>query len=298
MTLGSLFSGIGGLELGLERAGFGPVRWQAEIDPYCRSVLARHWPDARRFEDVREVVRGSAARVGLVCGGFPCQPVSTAGDRRGEADPRWLWPEFARVIDEIEPAAVVIENVPGLRTLGLRRVLADLAALGFDAEWSTLRASDLGAPHRRTRLFIVATHPDRCTLGEQPGWGRWQDWAGAPVARLAPPDSDRVEVGHAPAHDKEAGRRPRCAPSDADGQRRLESAIGVAKQRGWVGHCGWDFDSPARVDDGLSGDMERRRRALGNAVVPQCGETVGRALMHALRTVTTDTAETAGAEEE
>ena len=170
MTIGSLFSGVGGLELGLERAGFGPVIWQAEIDPYCRAVLARHWPDARRFADVREVRRGVADRVDVVCGGFPCQPVSVAGKRLAQADARWLWPEYARVARELQPACVVAENVPGLRSAGLRDVLADLAELGFDVEWSHLSAAEVGAPHKRVRVWIVATHPDRIDVREQPGW--------------------------------------------------------------------------------------------------------------------------------
>lgn len=91
MTIGSLFSGIGLLELGLERAGLGDVAWQAEIDPYCRAVLARHWPDAVRYSDVREVT-SEATRVSVMCGGFPCQPFSVAGKRSGLSDERWLWP--------------------------------------------------------------------------------------------------------------------------------------------------------------------------------------------------------------
>src|SRR5688500_13405878 len=121
MTIGSLFSGIGGLELGLERAGLGHVVWQVEKDAYCRAVLARHWPEAERFEDVCEF--HPAGPVDLLCGGFPCQPWSVAGKQRGAADERHLWPEFARIIAESEPCIVVGENVPGLRARGLRLVL-------------------------------------------------------------------------------------------------------------------------------------------------------------------------------
>src|SRR5512139_2392629 len=99
LTVGSLFSGIGGLELGLERAGMA-VRWQVEIDPYCRKVLAKHWPDVARYEDVRDVGRHNLEPVDLICGGFPCQPVSLAGKRMGDGDDRWLWPEFIRVVRE------------------------------------------------------------------------------------------------------------------------------------------------------------------------------------------------------
>lgn len=194
MTIGSLFSGIGGLELGLERAGLGPVMWQAERDPYCLAVLRRHWPDARRFSDVREVGSG-AARVDVVCGGFPCQPVSLAGRRLAQLDERWLWPEFARIIRSVEPRIVVIENVPGLRTAGLRDVLADLADLGFDAEWSCVAAGEdprrthgwphAGAPHERRRIFLVATHPDRVEVRGEQGWFGRACWEGASVSRDA-----------------------------------------------------------------------------------------------------------------
>ncbi|HYF27570.1 MAG TPA: DNA cytosine methyltransferase, partial [Baekduia sp.] len=94
MTIGSLFSGIGGLERGLEMCGLGPVRWQCDSDPCARAVLAQHWPEVKRFEDVREVARGKAERVDIVCGGFPCQPVSVAGKRKAQRDTRWLWPHF------------------------------------------------------------------------------------------------------------------------------------------------------------------------------------------------------------
>lgn len=165
LTIGSLFSGIGGLELGLERAGLGPVKWQVEIDPFCRDVLAKYWPDVERFEDVNTA---TPSRVDLICGGFPCQPVSTAGKRRGQDDPRWLWPAFARQLEDLRPRWVVIENVPGLRTRGLRNVLGDLTDLGYDAEWRYLAAEDVGAPHRRTRLFVVA-YTVSAEVREQPG---------------------------------------------------------------------------------------------------------------------------------
>mgnify|MGYP001236533317 CR=1 FL=1 len=169
MKIGSLFSGIGGLELGLERSRLGSVSWQCEIDPFCQRVLARHWPHARRFEDVR-TVDATAPSVDVICGGFPCQDVSLAGKRGGLDAPRsGLWHEFARIIGELEPKIVIIENVLGLRTSGLPRVLADLADLGFDAEWADLAASDIGAPHQRRRMFIVATHSERVNVRLEPG---------------------------------------------------------------------------------------------------------------------------------
>jgi len=262
-VIGSLFSGIGALDLGLERAGLGDVAWQAEVDPYCRDVLARHWPSAKRFSDVREVTRESAARVRVLCGGFPCQPASVAGRRRGQSDERWLWPEYARIIAELEPAIVVAENVPGLRTMGLRDVLGDLAALGFDAEWATASAFDFGAPHLRRRIYIVATHPGRVVVRDEPGWlSRALERQAAPIPR-----------DFAPARE----------PADSDSARRLESARRLAGQRGWSEHVGWDIGPLARVDDGLArGVVGKRRKALGNAVVVQHAQAVGVAVREAI----------------
>lgn len=129
---GSLFSGIGGLELGLEWAGVGHTAWQVEMDPFCRSVLAKHWPNVERHVDVREVGAASLARVDLICGGFPCQDVSSAGARRGLAGKRsGLWFEYRRIVDELRPAWVVVENVTSGKKLWLPQVRADLEQLGY-----------------------------------------------------------------------------------------------------------------------------------------------------------------------
>src|SRR5262245_52410373 len=179
MTFGSLFSGIGGMDLGLERAGL-RCMWQVEINEYARRVLERHWPDVPRFGDVAAFPPADAddggcevqaeatepggdeshdrlsLRVDLICGGFPCQPVSVAGRRQAQRDPRWLWPHFARVVRVLRPRYVLVENVPGLLVRGIDDVLGDLAEMGFDAEWCCLPASAFGAPHLRERVFVVA----------------------------------------------------------------------------------------------------------------------------------------------
>lgn len=256
--IGSLFAGIGGLELGLERAGLGPVAWQVEMDAFCRAVLAQHWPSVdRSVEDVRHAGSATLAAVDIICGGFPCQPASVAGKRRAQHDPRWLWPEFRRVVAELRPRVVVIENVRGLRTAGLRDVLADLAALGFDAEWACHLVSEIGAPHERPRLWILAAHPDRVRLREQPwGLGRAFDAARAPFA-----GDDAAEGGRAGA--------------DADCLRRLESARRIAHERGWSRLAGWEFADVAGVDDGVPVRLGEARKAYGNAVCPPVAEIVG-----------------------
>lgn len=156
MTFGSLFSGIGGLDLGLERAGL-VCRWQVERDEYCRKVLARHWPGVPKFDDVQTVGAHNLERVDCIAGGFPCQDISFAGDGAGLAGDRsGLWFQFDRLIGELRPRFVLVENVAALVIRGLDTVLANLAARGFDADWSPVPACALGSTHTRQRLFIVA----------------------------------------------------------------------------------------------------------------------------------------------
>lgn len=158
MKVGSLFSGIGGLELGLDL----DVAWQVELDPYCRRVLARHWPDAERHEDVRAVGAHNLEPVDVICGGFPCQDISTAGAGAGLAGERsGLWFEMLRIINELRPRYVVAENVAALRTRGLDVVLAGLRDAGYRTSWSIVGASELGAPHQRKRLWLVASRADQ-----------------------------------------------------------------------------------------------------------------------------------------
>lgn len=163
LTALSLFSGIGGMDLGFEQEGF-DIRGQVEIDPLCSAVLARHWPNVPRHNDVRTFdwwhnSLGSPP-FDVIFGGFPCQPFSHAGARRGTDDDRWLWPYFYDAIRLVEPRYVVIENVPGLRTISngsvFKRILWDLADSGYDAVWSCVSASSLGYPHERLRIFVVA----------------------------------------------------------------------------------------------------------------------------------------------
>lgn len=167
LTFGSLFAGIGGFDLGFERAGM-VCKWQVEIDDYANRVLAKHWPDVRRWPDVRTWPQPDTEWGDVICGGFPCQPVSLAGKRQGQADPRWLWPNFRSVLRDLRPRFGVVENVPGLLTHGFTDVLCDIAALGYDAEWSVLSACAMGAPHTRERLFVVVH-------AEGDGWRAWTE---------------------------------------------------------------------------------------------------------------------------
>lgn len=166
ITIGSVCSGIGGLELGIEAALWEAgiecrVAWQVEIDPYCRAVLAKHWPEAdRSVTDAKRLeaacADGRLCAVYIVCAGYPCQPFSTAGKRGGTEDPRHIWPHLVPAVRLLRPAYGVFENVAGHLSLGFDVVLSDIAALGYDAEWETVRASEVGAPHLRERLFALA----------------------------------------------------------------------------------------------------------------------------------------------
>lgn len=169
LTFGSLFAGIGGFDLGLERAGLA-CRWHVEIEPYFQQVLAQHWPHTGQWDDVRTFPPAPSEdwAVDVVCGGFPCQDISNAGKRAGiDGSRSGLWAEFVRIVRVLRPQFVVVENVAALRKY-LDRILGDFAALGYDAEWSTLSACALGAPHTRDRMFIVA-YPPGCEVQQQCG---------------------------------------------------------------------------------------------------------------------------------
>jgi len=155
LTVGSLFSGIGGLDLGLERAGMNVI-WQSEIDPYGCRVLKKHWPEVVNHGNIKEINWGDVVRPDIICGGYPCQPFSTAGKRNGTDDPRHLWPWVREAISELRPKYAILENVRGHVSLGLNTVLGEMASIGYDAEWQIVSAASVGAPHRRDRVIIVA----------------------------------------------------------------------------------------------------------------------------------------------
>ena len=157
LTTGSLYSGAGLCDLGLSWAGF-KHQFFCEIDPFCRAILARHWPDTPIYNDVVRLSGADLPRVDVLCGGFPCQDISSAGNRAGiqNGTRSGLWYEYKRIIGEIRPKYVIAENVRGLLSLGIETVLQDLAACGYDAEWEVLSAGACGAPHHRERVFLVA----------------------------------------------------------------------------------------------------------------------------------------------
>lgn len=199
MRIGSLFSGIGGLELGLEMSGIGHTVWQVEKDSYCLGILARHWPGATRFTDVKEVGRATLEPVDLICGGFPCQDVSSAGKRAGLAGARsGLWHEFSRVVAEMRSRWVVVENVASGAKLWVDAVRGDLGRLGYASLPVPIAAADCGAPHLRKRIFVIAANADACRQHAQPEHAEMaiaQRCAEAGHWQAAQPDMVRVADG-------------------------------------------------------------------------------------------------------
>jgi len=224
MIVGSLFSGIGGLDLGLRWAGF-ELGWLTEIEVFRRSVLAKNWPGVPIYNDVKEITTDNAIPVDVIAGGFPCQDISWAGRGRGidydlpkqEGTGSGLWWEMWRVIRDFRPRYVIAENVPALTHRGLDTVLGSLAEIGYDAEWQTISAAAVGAPHVRERLFIVAypniqqveyVPDERCPQGgkeappagqvdtcEHHGGAIWPKWDGSFTGVLCEPDGVPDRVG-------------------------------------------------------------------------------------------------------
>lgn len=256
LTFGSLFSGVGGMDLGLERSGMRCV-WQCELDDYARRVLAKHWPYVRRHDDVRTFPPEGDWSCDLIAGGFPCQDISNAGKRAGiDGDRSGLWSEFARIIGVVRPRFVLVENVAALLDRGLGRVLGDLAACGYDAEWDCISASAVGAPYCRDRVFLLA-YPD----GKHGGARRTRGLAGV-HSRAEKPPSREAPRG--------LGREGLPAPEQ---ERKLQGPIA---QSDW-----WSVEPDVvRVVPGVPHRVDRIR-GLGNAVIPQVAEWIGRRIIEA-----------------
>jgi len=154
MIHGSLFSGIGGFDLAAKWAGIETI-WQVENDSYCQKVLKKNFPKAKRYGDIKTIKIGDLEPVDIISGGFPCQPFSCAGKRRGAADDRFLWPEMLRIISEVRPTWVIAENVPGIVNMELDQVLADLESKGYETQMFIVPACALDAPHIRQRIWII-----------------------------------------------------------------------------------------------------------------------------------------------
>ncbi|HHZ95256.1 MAG TPA: DNA cytosine methyltransferase, partial [Flavobacteriales bacterium] len=269
IRIGSLFSGIGGIELGLEYGIQNSITiWQVESNEFCRQVLKRHWPKSKIYNDVKKVGKHNLEPVDIICGGFPCQDISIAGKREGINDgaKSSLWWEMWRVVSELRPRIVVIENVSAITFSdgGGWELLHSLAQIGYSCEWIDLRASDppFNAPHERERIFFVAytdtsTEYDLSFNDETPR-------ASELSCAIADTNNERLQ--------KHTGR---CSPMGKAQQLKYRSREdgGTNKDDNWKG---FPIEPPlCRRDDGIS-DRVDRLRALGNSVVPACSRWIGK----------------------
>ncbi|MFB3131575.1 MAG: DNA cytosine methyltransferase [Rhodothermales bacterium] len=331
LTVGSLFSGIGGLDMGFERAGF-EIRWMCEIDPFCRKVLRKHWPEVPIYEDVRSI-RGSAKEeeeyvsnadegrrrtaqqvlhagqshaqgcrvvepIDVLIGGFPCQDISLAGKGAGlDGSRSGLWWEFYRLIGELRPRYVVLENIAALVVRGLPEILGALSTLGYDAEWQIVSAASLGAPHLRERLFVVA-YPQSERSREERGFRFNQPSQRASCRCQDVAYPNQFNDDHRGCRTGTVrGKRPSASGlrngkqdvADAPGaRRRSKGSTGEAiQQTGAVERLAgctsgeWQYwavePSVGRVATGIPRRVDRLR-ALGNSVVPQVAEYIARCI--------------------
>jgi len=257
-TFGSLFAGIGGFDLGFERAGL-KCMWQCENNPFCIELLKKHWPNVQRFGDIKKL--RNPPYVDVICGGFPCQDISNAGKRKGiKGERSGLWSEMLRIICEVRPKYVVVENVAALVNRGLSTVLGELAESGYDAEWQVLSAAAFGAPHLRERVFIVA-YPNQFN-DDSGGYGSGE------ISQQQTPKifrGEKNEIHYAAGEefpDWTGGEMGQPSPLT-----EFERPDGREVERNF---CGVAYGVSNRV---------QRLKALGNAVVPQITEHIGRLII-------------------
>ena len=268
MTHGSLFSGIGGIDLGFEWAGI-ETKWQVEIDEYCQKLLSIRFPHTKKFTDVRKVGSHNLEKVDIISGGFPCQDISVAGKGAGiEGERSGLWTELHRVISELRPRFAFIENVPMLTIRGGGRVISDLAEIGYDAEWQIVGADDVGAWHRRKRIWIVA-YPEHNGSSTTDGQ-REKIESPKPTGKKSVGEfegrSDLQDVS-------DTTSKRRCG---GDTTRKNAKDVGELRRSERFGY--WSFEPDVgRVAHGIPKRVDRLK-GIGNAVVPYIPYIIGKRL--------------------
>lgn len=301
LTLIDLFSGIGGFSLAGDRAGFRTVCF-SEVDPCASAVLRKHWPDVPNLGDITKADFGPYAGATVLCGGFPCQPFSVAGKRRGKADDRFLWPSMLAAIQAARPTWVVAENVTGIIRMELDRVLADLEGIGYSGWPLVIPACAVDAKHRRNRVWIVANSRGG-RLGQQVDGevqfaGRAEAFRPGETMAHADIVRGREEPGALPGTEGKTslneGRRGRAQPGDGSealpntNSTRLEERGGesgnpgqerTTAERGSKGdRCQWPAEpGVGRVAHGIPSRVDRIK-ALGNSIVPQVAEQILRGI--------------------
>ena len=317
----SLFSGIGGIDLGLEATGYYKTTLFSEIDPFCQKILKKHWPNVPIIPDVRDI-NGKEIETDVLVGGFPCQPFSVAGKRKGKEDERHLWPEMFRIIKEARPSIVIGENVPGIINvqMALGQCVSDLEGEGYQVQPVVLPACSVNAPHRRYRVFIIAmVDTDNLRFPQHSGEEKEKqvrrtetpivsggsfmansgcsEWWQQPSGNTESVGRGASEKTQWTAHsDSLGGSGERTeAVANATGSRRHEHEVikehgGSSSQEilgngsGIPRECTWWVSEPnmGRVVNGVP-DRIHRIKSLGNAVVPQLAYVIGMSIIKALR---------------
>lgn len=273
MKFGSLFAGIGGFDLGLERSGM-TCQWQVEIEDYPTKILEKHWPEVHRERDIKECSGSNLEPVDLICGGFPCQDISVAGAGAGLAGARsGLWYEMHRIISDIKPRWVVVENVAALLYRGMDVVLRDLSTIGYDCEWHVISASAVGAPHRRERVWIIAN----------------ANSVNDAVRRNRAADASAMAGRNGNARGSQRDSRTGCTEVAGEGSGNVPNANvfgtqvqveGEQSAKQMLKRFSW-WEAEPGIQPLAHGVPERmaRLKAIGNAVVPQIVELIGRRIM-------------------
>ena len=292
-----LFSGIGGFSLGLEKSGVIETTAFCEIDDHCRKVLHKHWPNVVKFKDIKDL-KVSEGDFDIICGGFPCQDISVAGQKKGITNETrsGLWYEYKRIIKEVKPRFVIIENVRNLLNSGLAIVIKDLHEIGYDCEWEIISARSVGACHLRERIWIVAYPNATRFQSERPELetARTERCPSSETAReifATDPNAKRLERSRESGNVGEVRAQVQTSSSsmqftNSDNFRFWPSFTTEEEKSEWWAEATssfsdwWKIESDiCRVDDGLPKQLDKGRvnriKQLGNSIVPQIAEIIG-----------------------
>ena len=278
-----LFSGIGGFSLGLEATGGFETKAFCELDKYCKSVLKKHWPDTRQYDDIKELTYDKLRSDGIdtidiITGGYPCQPFSVAGKQKGTEDKRHLWPEYFRLVKECRPTWVIGENVSGHIKLGLDQVIEDLESEGYATRTFSISASSIGANHQRERIWIIANSDSNGLLKDN--------------SNIRPQSTESIGKDSGSIR-KDIPREQHMANTNSGSKETLnqERVLGEQNTEGETErypdgslqvHGQWNFEpNVGRVADGIPSRLDRLK-SLGNSLVPQIPYYIGQTILRTM----------------
>jgi len=285
-----LFSGIGGFSVGLERTGYYETVAFCEIDKYCKLLLQKHWKGVKIYNDVKEITQEGFKADGIpspdvITGGFPCQPFSVAGKQKGTSDNRHLWPEMFRIIKAFKPRFVIGENVRGIINIQdgvvFEAVCTDLESEGYEVQPFIIPAAGVGAPHRRERVWIVAIREESMVNSEHNG-SPTSTIEGSSAASSNDNEKRQIKTREFEGT-SESRNSENVANTDRTGSQRLgsEHELRNSEEEKQTRRIGWWDVEPdvGRVAYGVSGRVHRLK-GLGNAIVPQIAEEIGKAIIN------------------